>query len=187
VLAHDFGKPATTSFAPRRGVMRWVSPGHESAGAPLADSFLRRIGAPLDLDAPVRALVIHHLAHHHGQAGGFSDSQVRRLARKLAPATIDDLALVMRADTRGRPPLSSEESLVLIDRLVARAKEMELQEAAPKPILLGRHLVGLGWPPGPKYKQVLDAAFEAQLDGAFGDEASALVWLKDQIDRGALR
>ena len=185
VLAHDFGKPATTSFAPRRGVMRWISPGHESAGAPLADSFLRRIGAPLELDAPVRALVIHHLAHHHGQAGGFSDSQVRRLARKLAPATIDDLALVMRADTRGRPPLSSEDSLLLIDRLVARAKELQLQEAAPKPILLGRHLLSLGWKPGPKYKPVLDAAFEAQLDGAFADERGALVWLKDQIARGA--
>jgi tRNA nucleotidyltransferase (CCA-adding enzyme) len=186
VLAHDFGKPVTTSFAPRRGVMRWVSPGHESAGAPFAESFLRRIGAPLELDAPVRALVIHHLAHHHGEAGGFSDSHVRRLARKLAPATIDDLALVMRADTRGRPPLSPEESLVLIDRLVARAKELELQDAAPKPILLGRHLMSLGWAPGPKFKPVLETAFEAQLDGAFRDEAGAVAWIREQIAAGRI-
>src|SRR5262249_38553786 len=44
VLAHDFGKPATTQRAERRGALRWTSPGHESAGGPLADSFLSRIG-----------------------------------------------------------------------------------------------------------------------------------------------
>ena len=40
----------------------------------------------------VRALVVHHLAHHHGQGEGFSAAHIRRLARKLAPATIEDLA-----------------------------------------------------------------------------------------------
>jgi tRNA nucleotidyltransferase (CCA-adding enzyme) len=184
VLAHDFGKPATTSFAPRKGVMRWISPGHESAGGPLAENFLRRIGAPLELDAPVRALVVHHLAHYSGQSGGFSDSQVRRLARKLAPATIEDLALVMEADTRGRPPLDPGESLAVIRRLVQRAGEMALQDAAPKPILLGRHLIALGWTPGPKFRPLLEAAFEAQLDGAFADEAGAISWLRAELERG---
>ena len=47
VLAHDFGKPSTTARAERRGIMRWTSPGHEGAGGPLAEAFLRRIGAPL--------------------------------------------------------------------------------------------------------------------------------------------
>ena len=40
MLAHDFGKPATTVYAERRGQLRWISPGHESAGAPLAETFL---------------------------------------------------------------------------------------------------------------------------------------------------
>ncbi|HKB92050.1 MAG TPA: polynucleotide adenylyltransferase, partial [Opitutaceae bacterium] len=68
VLAHDFGKPSTTVQAERRGQLRWTSPGHESAGAPLVDSFLTRIGAPLELANWVRPLVVHHLAHHHGQS-----------------------------------------------------------------------------------------------------------------------
>jgi len=185
VLAHDFGKPLTTSFGPRKGVMRWISPGHESAGGPLAETFLRRIGAPLELDAPVRALVLHHLAHYSGQSGGYSDSQVRRLARKLAPATIDDLALVMEADSRGRPPLDPSESLAVIAQLMQRAQELTLQDSAPKPLMLGRHLIALGWTPGPQFKPLLDAAFEAQLDGAFADEAGGLTWLKAEIERGA--
>jgi tRNA nucleotidyltransferase (CCA-adding enzyme) len=179
VLAHDFGKPATTQHAERRGVLRWVSPGHESAGGPLADSFLRRIGAPLDLDAPVRALVVHHLAHHHGREGDFSDTQVRRLARKLAPATIDDLALVMASDAMGRPPLPSAGILALIGRLRVRALSLALESAAPRPLILGRHLIAMGRPPGPEFKPILDAAFEAQLDGAFKDEAGGLAWLQD--------
>lgn len=177
VLAHDFGKPATTARAERRGEWRWISPGHEPAGGPIAENFLRRIGAPLELDAPVRALVVHHLAHHHGQTE-FTDTAVRRLARKLAPATIDDLAAVMRADSNGRPPLTSPETHLRIDELVAKAHALALADAAPKPLLLGRHLVQLGLSPDPRFKKILDAAFEAQLDGAFTDEAGGLAWLR---------
>jgi tRNA nucleotidyltransferase (CCA-adding enzyme) len=178
VLAHDFGKPMTTQRAEKRGAMRWVSPGHEPAGGQPAKDFLRRIGAPLELDAPVCALVVNHLAHHHGNTE-FTDTSVRRLARKLTPATIDDLAAVMRADSNGRPPLRSPEVHARIDELVAKAHALALADTAPKPILLGRHLVALGRQPGPDFKRTLDAAFEAQLDGAFNDEAGGLAWLRD--------
>jgi tRNA nucleotidyltransferase (CCA-adding enzyme) len=178
VLGHDFGKPGTTVRAERRGAMRWTSPGHEAAGGPLSDAFLRRIGAPLDLDPTVRALVVHHLAHHHGKDGDFSDTQVRRLARRLAPATIEDLALVMEADAMGRPPLPFTDIAALIGRLRARASALEVEASAPRPLLQGRHLVALGRRPGPDFRPVLDAAFEAQLDGAFADETGALAWLK---------
>jgi tRNA nucleotidyltransferase (CCA-adding enzyme) len=176
VLAHDFGKPPTTQHAERRGAMRWVSPGHEAAGGPLAESFLRRIGAPLDLDAPVKALVVNHLAHHHGREGEFSDTQVRRLARRLEPASIDELAVVMAADALGRPPLPSSEILSLVGRLQKRAGELAVESSAPKPLVLGRHLIAMGMKPGPDFRPLLDAAFEAQLEGAFGDEAGGVAW-----------
>ncbi len=182
VLAHDFGKPATTVYVEKRGTMRWTSPGHESAGGPIAQAFLRRIGAPLDTDAPVSALVVHHLAHHHG-ATEFTDTSVRRLARKLAPATIDDLAAVMRADANGRPPLPSAEIHVRIDQLVAKAHALALADTAPKPIVLGRHLIELGMKPGPEFKPIIDAAFEAQLDGAFADEAGGVAWVTAYLKR----
>ncbi|MDB6168987.1 MAG: Polynucleotide adenylyltransferase region, partial [Verrucomicrobia bacterium] len=118
VLAHDFGKPATTQRAERRGQLRWISPGHEAAGGPIAEAFLRRIGAPLEITPPVRALVVDHLAHHQGRTH-FTDTSVRRLARRLSPATIDDLALVMRADQGGRPPLQPPETLARIAELHA--------------------------------------------------------------------
>jgi len=182
VLAHDFGKPATTRQEVKRGHLRWVSPGHEAAGGPLAASFLRRIGAPLELDAPVTALVVNHLAHHHGQAE-FTDAGVRRLARRLVPATIQQLAAVMRADSHGRPPLASPETLARIDALLARAEGLALAASAPRPLMLGRHLVTLGRQPGPAFKAALDAAFQAQLDGAFADETGGIEWLRDYLAR----
>ncbi|HVU35253.1 MAG TPA: HD domain-containing protein [Opitutaceae bacterium] len=182
VLAHDFGKPGTTARAEKKGAVRWVSPGHEAAGGDPAKAFLRRIGAPLDLDHPVGALVVNHLAHHHGQPD-FSDSSVRRLARKLAPATIDDLAAVMRADANGRPPLESPDIHERIDALVAKAHSLQLADAAPKPIILGRHLLALGMKPGPDMKPIIDAAFEAQLDGAFADENGGIAWVRERLER----
>jgi tRNA nucleotidyltransferase (CCA-adding enzyme) len=180
VLAHDFGKPSTTSYAERRGQLRWISPGHESAGGPLSENFLVRIGAPRDLIDRVRPLVVHHLAHHSGQ-GDFSDNRIRRLARKLAPATIEDLCVVMRADHDGRPPLHSPSTLAQIAQLHARAASLTLTNNAPQPLLLGRHLLALGLTPGPSFKKLLDAAFEAQLDGVFTDETEGLAWLKNHL------
>lgn len=180
VLAHDFGKPATTQRIEKHGALRWASPGHEGAGGPLADAFLRRIGAPLEFDAPVRALVVNHLAHHHGQAE-FTDTAVRRLARRLAPATIDELAAVMRADSKGRPPLASPETHARIDQLVSKARLLALEQSAPRPIMLGRHLIELGQRPGPAFAPILDAAFEAQLDGAFNNETDGRAWLKSHL------
>jgi len=176
VLAHDFGKPARTHRAEKRGALRIVSPGHEAAGGPPAESFLRRIGAPLELTDPVRALVVNHLAHHHGQTH-FTDTSVRRLARRLAPASIDELAAVMRADCNGRPPLKSPETHTRIDELLGKAGALALADRAPRPLVLGRHLIALGHTPGPEFKKILAAAFEAQLDGGFADEAGGIAWL----------
>ena len=178
-LAHDFGKPATTACVEKRGRMRWTSPGHEAAGGPLAAAFLRRIGAPLEDDAPVATMVVHHLAHHHGQAE-FTASALRRLARKLSPATIDDLAAVMHADANGRPPLPSAEIHARINEMAEQARALAIADAAPKPIVLGRHLIELGLKPGPAFTPIIEAAFEAQLDGAFADEAGGRAWLREK-------
>jgi len=180
VLAHDFGKAVTTKQAERRGKLRWISPEHEAAGGPLADAFLTRIGAPLELVERVRPLVMNHLLHHDGPAE-YRDTTVRRLARKIAPATLDELMAVMRADHLGRPPLVSVETERRLGFLRAAAQKLALEHTAPRPIVLGRHLIALGGTPGPAFKPALDAAFESQLDGAFHDETGGIEWMKNYL------
>lgn len=180
VLGHDFGKPSTTKQLERRGQLRWTSMEHEAAGGPIAETFLQRIGAPLELITFVRPLVVNHLMHHHGQSE-FRDTTVRRLAKKIAPATINQLIAVMLADHFGRPPLIPRETVARIEHLRTGAQRLELEHAAPKPIVLGRHLIALGYQPGPQFKRTLDAAFESQLDGAFNDETGGIEWMKNYL------
>lgn len=183
VLLHDVGKPAVTRREEKHGRLRWVSPGHEAAGVAPATAFLRRVGAPQDHAPFITPLVANHMVHHHGGPDGPTPAALRRLARRLHPATVAELALVMRADSGGRPPLESPDALALIRRLLDRAATLALADAAPRPLLLGRHLLAAGLSPGPEFKLLLDRAFEAQLDGAFADESTALIWLRKNLPK----
>ncbi|MGI8965773.1 MAG: CCA tRNA nucleotidyltransferase, partial [Limisphaerales bacterium] len=156
---------------------RWriVSPGHESVGVSVAENFLNRIHAPAAIHDRVLPLVANHMAHYQI----VSDRAVRRLANRLHPENIQGLCLVMRADRGGRPPLPAIVPAGAT-MLLEKARELELQKSAPKPILLGRHLMELGMTPGKNFGAILNAAFEAQLEGEFFDLPQALDWLKNR-------
>ncbi len=177
VLAHDFAKPATTQTAMKEGVQRIVSPGHEEQGGPIAEGFLKRIGVPPAFIQRVVPLVSNHLAHLQTA----TDRSVRRLALRLQPETIDHLCTVIKADQFGRPPKPKEPSSSLLN-LHERARELNLQKAAPKPILMGRDLLERGLAPSPRFKKILDAAFEAQLESVFLDAQGAQAWLDKYLE-----
>lgn len=183
VLGHDFGKPATTHRALKHGVERIVSPGHAEVGGPLIEAFLERLGSPLDVRPPTRQLVECHHAHLSWPDDGPSASAVRRLARKLAPATIADLLLVMESDHRGRPPLLSEDTPLRLAGLRDAAEQLSLAAQPPVALLQGRDLIALGLKPGSHFGPILHDAFEAQLEGAFLDHASAMDWLRERLGR----
>jgi tRNA nucleotidyltransferase (CCA-adding enzyme) len=175
VLLHDAGKPVCTAEVERDGRQRIVSPGHDDAGVPVAERFLERINAPIAIRKRVLPLVANHMAHVQEA----TDRAVRRLAKRLEPETIESLCLVMTADTSGRPPQPPREPDV-VRILRAKAEELRVKDAAPKPILLGRHLIELGLPPGPAMGRILDQAFEAQLEGRFLDLEGAWRWLAEE-------
>jgi tRNA nucleotidyltransferase (CCA-adding enzyme) len=176
VLAHDFGKPATTHRALKEGRERIVSPAHEAAGVEPARIFLERIGAPLAVGQRVIPLVQNHLFHLET----ISDRAVRRLARRLAPESIEGLCLVMTADSMGRPPRPAQVP-ENVKTLLARAHELEVRQKPPPPILRGRHLLPLGLAPGPGLGSILDKAYEAQLEGVFADLEGALQWAEEEL------
>lgn len=181
VLGHDFGKPATTHRALKHGAERWVSPGHAETGGPLITAFLERLGSPLEVRPPVQALVESHHAHLNFPPEGPTATAVRRLARRLAPATIDQLLVVMESDHRGRPPLISENTERRMAQLREAARQLALESEAPRPIMLGRDLIALGEKPGRHFAEILEAAFEAQLDGAFSNHVDGMTWLRDKL------
>jgi len=172
VLTHDFGKATTTERVEREGRERIISPGHEEAGVALAESFLRRIDTPNAIVERIVPLVRNHMAH----LNEVTDRSVRRLARRLVPETIDGLCVLMTADAFGRPPRPPRVPAI-VTALQQRAAELKVQNRAPEPILKGRHLLQLGMTPGKSFGQILDAAYEAQLEGKFFDLDQAYAWL----------
>jgi len=88
------------------------------------------------------------------------------------------LLVVMTADASGRPPKPFQLP-PSVHELRAKAEELKVQEKAPAPIIMGRHLFRFGLAPGPEFKVLLEEAYEAQLEGRFSDLEGGLHWLRE--------
>ena len=172
VLCHDFGKPATSRWDPRVGRIRSI--GHDEAGVAPTRAFLRRLTNEERILRQVPPLVQFHMAPFAYWKSGAGDAAIRRLAVKVG--SIQRLIRVAQADDEGRPPFPPEPAA--LDWLRAGAERLRVAASVPKPILMGRHLVEMGFRPGPKFKKWLDACFEAQLDGRFADLAGARAYFR---------
>ena len=49
---------------------------------------------------------------------------------------------------------------------------------APDPVVTGDELIGLGMTPGPGFSGLLAAAYDAQLEGLFGDREGGVRWVR---------
>jgi tRNA nucleotidyltransferase (CCA-adding enzyme) len=181
-LAHDFAKPATTALRERDGRMRWTAWGHEPAGGPLARAFLNRIGIKSSITDQVVKLVENHLVHS-SIGHDVTPRAVRRLAVRLAPASIAQLIRLIEADASGRPPRPPG-----LPDSAAHIRDMALAQSVgdqpQPPLILGRHVLPyFDGKPGARIGEVTRAAYEAQSDGDFSTEAEALVWLERYMSR----
>lgn len=178
VLCHDLGKPETTEFIDGR----WRSHRHEALGEGPTRSFLDRLTRHRDLVEAVVPLVTHHLRPALYYKDRVNDSAIRRLAREVI--RIDRLVRLASADMRGRPPIQVDR-FAAGEWLMERAEALRVQDAAPKPIIKGRHLIDRGFKPGPVFKEILQTCFEAQLDGAFSDVEGGLTYLDHLLSERA--
>ncbi len=176
-LSHDFAKATTTALREREGKMRWTSWGHEADGGPMARAFLERIGIKSAIVERVVPMVENHLASS-SIGRDASPRAVRRLAMRLAPATITDLLRLVEADYSGRPPLPAglPESAIRIREM---AEAQAVVHGPQPPLILGRHVMPyFDDRPGKHIGEVTSAAYEAQADGAFSNQEEALHWLE---------
>ena len=160
-LCHDLGKPATTE----RIGGRIRSRGHDVEGVAPTRALLGRLRAPGALVNRVAALVEHHLAPALFIRNGASAKGYRRLARKLerAGAGLELLVRVARADHLGR---TTEDAVAgrfdAGDAFLAAARTLRVEHAAPRDVVLGRHLIERGLQPGPGFGPILERCREIQ-------------------------
>jgi tRNA nucleotidyltransferase (CCA-adding enzyme) len=173
-LCHDLGKPATTVWQDGR----WRSPAHEDAGLEPTVSFLSRLTNQQRLIEEVLPLVADHLKPDQLYQAGASAAAVRRLAQRVG--RLDRLIRVASADRRGRPPA------VVDDFPAARwleetATALNVRDKPPTPVVMGRHLLSLGLKPGPVFRPLLDACYEAQLDGRISSVEEGLELVRELL------
>ena len=172
VLCHDFGKPACTSYDPKRKRIR--SLGHDEAGVEPTLSFLRRLTNEDRILKEVPPLVRLHMRPFAMWKDKSSDGAIRRLAAKVV--RIDRLLRVAAADDSGRPPFPSEPEPLAW--LAAQAERLRVADSAPKPIVQGRDLIALGMKPGVAFGEILRRCYEAQMDGAFFDIEHGIEYIR---------
>lgn len=169
-LTHDLGKTVTTKKI--KGVLR--SYGHSEAGVELAEKFLREINMSEDIISRVLPLVDEHMVPAFSMH--MKDAGVRRLARRLFPSTISELVLLSQSDQLGKgQPIKhfpKEEALL------EKAKALAIAESAPKPLVLGRHLMAEDVEPGQEMGKIIEKLFQAQIEGKFSTVEEGLEYFR---------
>lgn len=102
-------------------------------------------------------------------------------ARGVLQSGWDTLGVAGRKRLAARPEFEESLALVSVDD-ISRAENVRETVArlaeqhgglAPTPFLSGDDLLAAGWPPGPRFKFVLDQVYDAQLEGRVKDFAEA--------------
>ena len=175
ILCHDLGKATHTQIQPDK-----ISAiGHEKAGIEPTKSFLYRLTNEHDFIDSILPLVLHHLAPSIYYRGGAKSSTIRKLSTKV---NIEELVTVARADFLGR---TTEASLSGVyeggDWLLAKAKELNVYNQPPKPLIQGRDLIALGYRPSKEFKRILDEVYLAQIEGKISTREEGISYLKGRI------
>ncbi len=179
-VCHDLGKPATTAVIDGR----WRSPGHEAAGVEPATRVLDRFNVQtidgFDVRRQVLGIVAEHLrpSAFHKAGATVGDGAFRRLAARV---DLELLVRFARADCHGR---TGTFDCSAMDWFLERARALGVEHEAPKPILMGRHLLDLGVAPGPRMGEILRAVYERQLDGTVVTLDDAVAAARDTLGAG---
>ncbi len=172
-LCHDFGKPAVTHM----DAGRIRSHGHEEAGVEPTRHFLRSLAIDQNTIAQVTGIVNDHMKPFRFWKSDVCDGQhvtdgaIRRLAGRISPATMCELAFVTEADYFGRGPTADFSPAYDAGLwLLMRAEAVGVRTGAPKHIIEGKELLALGFVPGPQLGQIITLADDLRDDKEFSHD-----------------
>ena len=172
MLLHDVGKPATfTPPDPAKHGDRIRFNGHVEVGMAIARTILNRLRFSNEDCAQILALIQHHM-----QFGDIMKMKQSTLKRFLRLPRFDEHMALHRADV-----LSSNKNLELYDYAVAQLAELGHEKIKPKLLVTGEDLIAAGYKPGPRFRDMLTAAEDAQLEGEVTTKAEALTLLAERF------
>jgi len=165
-LLHDVGKPPTFRVAER---IRFDN--HVEVGVKMAAEICGRLRFSGDDTALILALVANHMRFTH--ATRMSEATLKKFLRM--PRFDEHLAL-HRADC-----LASHGNLSTYEFVQQKREETAPAAMRPSPLVTGDDLIAAGHAPGPKFREILSAVEDAQLEGRLLSRDAALEFVRRQF------
>lgn len=159
VLLHDIGKAVTRS-EDASGIHFY---GHDHRGEEIAAGILRRLRFSREEMETILALVRGHMLFIHVR-----EMRQNRLKRLLRMADFGLHLELHRLDCLGSHGILDHYRFCR-----QKLEEYPEEELRPPRLLTGEDLIGMGFVPGPLFKEILQALEDAQLGGEIADAASA--------------
>ena len=156
MLLHDVGKPATFQPPdPAKPGDRIRFNGHAEVGVRIAEELMRRLRFSNEDETQIASLVKHHM-----QFGDVKQMKQSTLKRFVRMPKFDEHLALHRADCS-----SSHGDLRLWEYSKEAYENDEPEAARPAWLVTGRELIAAGYKPGPRFKEMLRAVEDAQLEG----------------------
>jgi len=171
VLLHDVAKPICRRQQPDGRITFY---GHCEQGAEMTRAICRRLRRSRDVAERAAWLVENHLRHIQVR-----EMRLATLRRFLAEPDIGDLLELVRIDG-----LSASGDLSSWEFCQQRLRELAVDVRRPERLLRGRDLIALGHSPGPDFRRILEAAYDAQLEGEFASNEEARAWAARRFPGG---
>jgi poly(A) polymerase len=163
-LLHDVAKPLCQA---RKGE-RITFHGHCEQGEEMSIAICQRLKRSRTTWERVAYLVKNHL-----RVLTAPDMRSATLKRLLREDGIEELLELARIDA-----LSSNGDLSAYEFCRRKLAELGPEQITPPRLLTGKDLIALGIPPGPRFKDLLNAVEEAQLEGKILTREDALAWIQ---------
>jgi poly(A) polymerase len=166
-LLHDVGKPPTFRVAPDR--IRFDN--HVEVGVKMAEEICRRLRFSNDETEQILALVDNHM--RFGHVSRMKESTLKKFLRM--PAFDEHLAL-HRADC-----LASHRNLSTYEFIQQKRSEIPVATMRPAPLVTGDDLIAAGYVPGPRFREILSAVEDAQLEGRLPSRDAAIDFVRREF------
>src|SRR5580658_6048220 len=160
ILFHDIAKPPTR--AEQNGKVTYY--GHTEIGAQMAIDILARLRRPRAVQERVAYLVKNHLKLTMAPR-----MRTSTLKRMFSEDGFDELLEISRMDA-----LASSSYLGFYHFCRHAMTQMTPTQMRPPRFVSGGDLIGMGFKPGPAFKNILRELEDLQLDGAIADREAAL-------------
>src|SRR6185369_1194983 len=169
-LLHDVGKPATFRKAPDR--IRFDN--HVDVGVKIAEGICQRLHFSNEDTGQVIALVDNHMRFM--DAMRMNESTLKKFLRM---PKFDEHLELHRLDS-----LASNGYMGSYDFVKGKLASIPPEVMRPAPLVTGDQLIAAGYQPGPKFKAILAAIEDAQLENRLTNHDEAMAYIRHEFPLG---